>query len=92
MSEGSAITLLLGSTADGERVPLVGGNGRDVQVDVVARLVVEKLRSLNHKVSHLEEKGGPENLGASSGHITLVGLCQGGLPAAHKHPGMRLPF
>lgn len=50
------MTLLLRSAADGEGVPLVGGDGRDVQVDVVSGLVVEKLRSLDHEVSHLEEE------------------------------------
>lgn len=50
------ITLLLGSAADGEGMPLVGGDGRDVEVDVVSGLVVEKLWSLDHKVSHLEVK------------------------------------
>lgn len=64
------MTLLLGSTADGEGMPLVGGDGRDVEVDVVSGLVVEKLWPLNHEVSHLEEK---EKLGASSTHIAVVG-------------------
>lgn len=65
------ITLLLGRAADGEGVPLVGGDGRDVQVDVVTRLVVEELRPLDHEVSDLQgtETGKP---GASSGNIRLV--------------------
>lgn len=50
--------MLLRSAADGEGVPLVGGDGWDVQVDVVSGLVVEKLGSLDHKVSDLEEKEG----------------------------------
>lgn len=79
------MTLLLGSTADGEGMPLVGGDGRDVEVDVVSRLVVEKLRPLNHEVRHLEEK---EKLGASSGLIAAVGR----FPCSPRAPGFVAPI
>lgn len=46
-------TFLLGSTADGEGVPLVARDGGDVQIQVVARPVVEKRGPLDEEMSDL---------------------------------------
>lgn len=50
---GFGHTLLLGGAADGERVPLVGGDGGDVEVDVVPGSEAERARPLDHEVRHL---------------------------------------
>ena len=47
---------LLGCRADGVGVPLEGGDGRDVDEDVVARLEVEVVRTLDHQRHDLMEK------------------------------------
>lgn len=46
-------TWLLWSAADGERVPLVLGDDRDVDVDIIARFKVEELGTFDHQVSDL---------------------------------------
>lgn len=51
-------TRLLRSAADGEWVPLVLGNHRDVDVDVVAGFEVEELGTFDHQVSHLSTGAG----------------------------------
>lgn len=53
----SWLTSLLWSTADGERVPLIARNGGDVQIQVIARSVVEKRGPLDEKMSHLGRQG-----------------------------------
>lgn len=48
----SFLTFLFRCTADGEGVPLIFCDGRDVDEDVVARAVVKMWRSLNNQMSH----------------------------------------
>lgn len=50
-------TFLLRSTADGEGVPLIACDGGDVQIQVVARPVVEKRGPLDEEMSHLGKEG-----------------------------------
>ena len=45
--------LLLGGRADGEGVPLVAGYCRDLQEDIVTRLVCEVGGTSENKVRHL---------------------------------------
>ena len=47
-------TLLLWGTADGEGVPLIFGDGWNVEVDVVSRFKMEKRRALDHKMGDLD--------------------------------------
>lgn len=58
----SWLTSLLWSTADGEGVPLVASNGGDVQIQVIARSVVEKRGPLDEKMSHLGRQGDQHHL------------------------------
>ena len=53
------LTVLFGSAADGERVPLVLGDGRDVDEQIVAWVVVEAGRPPDHLGDNrLSEEGG----------------------------------
>ena len=45
-----------GRTADGERVPLVLGDRRNLHVHIVARLMVEVVRLFDHQVRYLEKE------------------------------------
>ena len=45
--------LLFRGGADGERMPLVLGNGRDLDEDVVPRLVIEVGRTVDDQMCHL---------------------------------------
>lgn len=51
------VVLLLRSAADGERVPLVLGNGGDVDKSVISRMEVEVERSFDDQMGH---SGGQE--------------------------------
>lgn len=55
-------TFLLRSTADGEGVPLVARDGGDIQIQVVARPVVEKRGPLDEEMGHLGKEGKPASL------------------------------
>lgn len=55
--QGKEGTWLLRGAADGEGVPLVGGDSWDIQVDVIPRLEAEGFRPLDHQVGHLQENG-----------------------------------
>ena len=49
-------TFLLGGAADGEGMPLVLSNDRDLNEDVVAALVSEVTWSGQHQVGHLRSE------------------------------------
>ena len=58
------MTSLLRRRADGVGVPLEGGDGGDVDEDVVARLEGEVRRPLDHQRHHLRERENIQMLAA----------------------------
>lgn len=69
-------TFLLWSTADGEGVPLVARDGGDVQIQVVARPVVEKWGPLDEEMSHLgKDRHHSSAINQNYGRCPLYSVC-----------------